>query len=127
MFLSLLAQSPYQNSRVEIVSDYFQDDIATTIPEALSVAARDARPDPGSDDARAPGGQLMYIDGLDGPVPLWREKNNALRTVSSFPTGTRVTRIEEKGKWSRVITPDAQWGWMETRYLTHDPPLVAGE
>jgi hypothetical protein len=126
--LSVVAPAPYNGeSRIEAVSEYFQGDAEKVVPQPLSVAAQNAGSQRSPIETQAPGGQAMYVDGLGEPLPLWRERDHALRVVGSYPTGTRVTRLEQKGKWSRVITPDAEWGWMETRYLSPDPPLVAGD
>ena len=107
--------------RIAATSEYVAG--ATEIPDALAAAARRAR----TDESRNRGAYVMYIDAIGDSLLMWREQNNSLNIAGAYPTGTRVKVLETNGRWSRVITPDAEWGWMETRYLSPFEPLVAGD
>ena len=64
---------------------------------------------------------------VGGWLRLRSQPSYSATIITTYPTGTEVTILGSSGGWSRVLTPDYRYGYMDERYLTSkhvqpDPP-----
>ncbi len=55
---------------------------------------------------------------VGGWLRLRSQPSYSATIITTYPTGTEVTILGSSGGWSRVLTPDYRYGYMDERYLT---------